>query len=154
MINIGFSEGISETLDILNHLDKIYVEKIPKKFMEFLESNKASNYVSNLDHSKKLNEMNLNEQTKSILAAIYMNYWCDTQQKAEYSELLKRNEVKYRRGLKGNYNPSDSYLKNPQMQHTTNIVEKESASNVNMVKYKESVFKKFIKKMTSFLKLK
>ena len=35
MINVEFSEGISETLDILNHLDKVYIDKIPEEFIFF-----------------------------------------------------------------------------------------------------------------------
>ena len=40
MISSSLAEGISETLDILNHIDKSYVEKIPLKFIKFLEENK------------------------------------------------------------------------------------------------------------------
>ena len=32
MVSIELSEGISEALDILNHIDKAYTDKIPEKF--------------------------------------------------------------------------------------------------------------------------
>ncbi len=109
MGNIEFSEGISETLDILNHMDKLYTDKIPRSFKEFLENNKSANYISNLDHSKKINEMNLKEKTKDILATIYINYWCNPQQKVDYNNLLKQNERKYQDKLREKYNPDNIF---------------------------------------------
>ena len=68
MSSLEFSEGITETLDILKHMDKSYTDKIPKKFKDFLEKNKSDSYTPHLDHSKKIKEMNLKEKTKDILA--------------------------------------------------------------------------------------
>ena len=154
MVSLEFSEGISETLDILNHMDRMYIDKIPRKFIEFLEKNKSANYISNLDHSKKLNEMNLKEKTKDILATIYMNYWCTPQQKAEYSELLKENERKYQERLREKYNPDNIFKKNTQPQNIIqdNVSKEDANSNVAMVEYKESIFRKIINKIKSIFK--
>ena len=35
MNSLEFSEGVTETLDILNHMDKSYTDKIAKKFKDF-----------------------------------------------------------------------------------------------------------------------
>ena len=59
MVTSQFSEGISEVLDILKHMDLEYTEKIPKDFMDFLEENKSTTYIPELDHSKKIDEMEL-----------------------------------------------------------------------------------------------
>ena len=85
MISVELREGISETLDILNHMDRIYVDKIPENFKKFLERNKSKTYIPKLDHSQKLNEMNLKEDTKDILATIYIHYWANLKEKAEYT---------------------------------------------------------------------
>lgn len=98
-----FNEGITETLDILNHMDRKYVNKIPTKFMEFLEKNKSSEYVSKLDHSKKLKELELKETTKNLLAIIYMKYWCDENKRKEYAKKISDNEIKYQNYLKDKY---------------------------------------------------
>ena len=79
MVSAEFSEGISETLDVLNHMDKSYIDKIPEGFKEFLYNNKSNNYTSNLDFSKKINEIKLKEKTKNILATIYLNFWCSSE---------------------------------------------------------------------------
>ena len=111
MVSVEFGEGISETLDILEHLDTMYTSKIPKRFMNFVDKNKSVTYISKLDYSKKLNEMNLKEETKDILAIIYMNYWCNSKQKSSYINLLKYNEEKYQEELNKKYN-TDNLFRN------------------------------------------
>lgn len=151
MSSLEFSEGVTETLDILNHMDKSYIDKIPKKFKDFLEKNKSDSYIPHLDHSKKIKEMNLKEKTKDILATIYMNYWCNAEQKENYIKTLKQNEEKYQEELKEKYNP-DNIFKNK----TQKTIQQEQPvqENVDLVEVKESFFTKFIKKLKGILHIK
>ena len=151
MSSLEFSEGVTETLDILNHMDKSYTDKIPKKFKDFLEENKSDSYIPNLDNSKKIKEMNLKEKTKDILATIYMNYWCNAEQKENYIKTLKQNEEKYQEELKEKYNP-DNIFKNK----TQKTIQQEQPvqENVDLVEVKESFFTKFIKKLKGILHIK
>lgn len=151
MSSLEFSEGITETLDILKHMDKSYTDKIPKKFKDFLEKNKSDSYIPHLDYSKKIKEMNLKEKTKDILATIYMNYWCDAEQKENYIKTLKQNEEKYQEELKEKYNP-DNIFKNK----TQKTIQQEQPvqEDVDLVEVKESFFTKFIKKLKGILHIK
>lgn len=135
MVNVEFSEGISETLDILNHLDKVYTDKIPEKFKDFLDKNKSSSYIPKLDHSKKIDDMILKESTKDILTTIYIKYWATSEEKANYNKLLAENEKKYQEELRKKYN-TDDLFKNKKAKVET--VE----NAVAMVEYKESIFTK------------
>ena len=67
MVNQIYAEAISETLDILEHTRKEDVDKISPKFMEYLRNNASPNYISSLDHSKKISDMELKEKTKVVL---------------------------------------------------------------------------------------
>ena len=109
MLSIKFREGISETIDILNYVDEIYLEKIPKKLIDFFEKNKLLDYKPKLDHSKKLSEMNLKNKTKDILSIIYLNYWCDTEEKNKYTKILKENDIKYENELRKQYDPNNLF---------------------------------------------
>lgn len=151
MVSAKFSEGISEVLDILNYMDKSYVDKIPKKFKEFLEKNKSDSYIPNLDHSKKINEMNLKEKSKDILAILYMNYWCNSEQKAEYIDLIKQNEENYLKELREKYNPDDLFKNKTQ---ATIQPSQSVQNNVYLVEIKESFFTKFIKKLKDIFHIK
>lgn len=87
MLTLQFRKSITEVLEILKHMDKFYVDKIPIKFINFLNKNKLTTYNCQLNHTKKLNEMNLNADTINILGIIYFKYWCD---KTERNEFMKK----------------------------------------------------------------
>lgn len=106
-----FSEAITETLDILQHMDKEYTDRISPRFKKFLEDNQSTTYKPNLDHSKDLKDMNISEKTKNILAILYMNYWCDEANKEKYKMILKENEKSYQKEIKAKYN-TDNLFKN------------------------------------------
>ena len=84
MVSVAYSEAAVEVLDILKHTRKEDVNKIPKKFIEFLENNKSKTYIANLDH------------TKTIL---------------EFRKKARENEVNYQKELNEKYNP-DNLFKN------------------------------------------
>ena len=148
MVSTELSEGISETLDILNHMENTYTEKLPKKFREFLEKNKSVDYIPSLDHSKKINEMNLKEKTKDILAIIYMNYWCTPEQKEDYQKVLNENEKRYQEKQKEKYT-LDNVFKNKKQRF---IKDKEDDTQVSMIEHKESFISKIVKKIKSIFK--
>ena len=95
MVSVEYSEAITETLDILNHTRKEDVEKISSKFMEFLNANASKTYKPELDHTKKIKDMQLKSKTKAILAIIYKKFWCNSEQQEQFNRVLKENENKY-----------------------------------------------------------
>ena len=151
MLNTEFSEAISETLDILKYMEKSYIDKIPKKLRTFLEKNKSESYTPNLDHSQKLNEMNLKEKTKDILATIYLKYWCSTEEKTDYLKILSQNEKKYQDELREKYNTDNIFKKHIQENKMEESTLKEE---VALVECKESIFKRFINKIRSIFNIK
>lgn len=137
MINTNFSESISETLEVLKHMDKLYINKIPEKFKIFLEKNKDANYVPKLNFSKDLNELSLNELTKDILAVIYINYWCEIDQKKNYISLIKENEINYQKELRKKYNSYNMFK-----------LKQNKKDNVKIVPVrKTNIFKKIINRV-------
>ena len=143
MVSVEFREGITETLDILAHIDKSYTDKIPEKFKMFLKENKSANYIPDFDYTKRLNEMNLKERTKDILAILYMNYWCNEKEKNEYSILLNKNQRKMQKELTEQYNPDNLFKKLNKVESIKNDGNTVKANNA-LIKYEESIFKKII----------
>ena len=97
MANLSYKEAYSEVLDILSHTRKEDVEKISSKFLDYLKSHASKNYVSTLDHSQKIKDMNLKPKTKAILAVIYRKFWCDEEQMKIFDEKLRHNEIAYQK---------------------------------------------------------
>lgn len=104
MINKDYSEAAVEVLDILNHTDKKMVEKIPSKFINFLEENCSKEYVSNLDHTKKIKDMELKPKTEAILGLIYLKYWADEEGKRKFEQKIRENEEFLASELKNEFN--------------------------------------------------
>ena len=102
MVSKELSEGLSQLLEILNNMPTSLVEKIPKKFLEYIEVNKSITYVPVLP---------IKEKTKDLLAIIYMNYWCNEEEKKEYISILNENERRYQKLLKEKYNPDNIFKK-------------------------------------------
>ena len=102
MISQEYSIAISETLEILNHTRKEDIEKIPMKFLNFLQEHATTDYISSLDFNKSLKEMNLKPKTIGILSIINKKFWCNDEQRKIFEEKLKQNEIKYQKKLEKN----------------------------------------------------
>lgn len=146
MTNIEYRKSISEVLDILEHTKKEDVDKISPKFIEFLNNNKYNNYKPNLDHTKRIKDMNLRDTTIGILSIINSKFWCTQNQKKLFNDKLKQNEKIYQEKLREKYNPDNIFNKKQE-----NIIEQEN-NQLHLTKYKESFFRKFINKIKSFFK--
>ena len=105
MISNEYSEDFAETLDILNHTRKEDVLKISPKFIEYLKSNASQTYISKLDHSKEIKDMDLSIKTKAILAIIYKKFWCTEEEAKDFDNKLKINEKNYQLELEKNSIP-------------------------------------------------
>ena len=143
MVSTEYSEAIVEVLDILHYSENDIIEKIPKKLIEFWERNKSTTYKPNLDHSKPINEMKLKDKTKSLITMIYLNYLCDKTQKKNTQLILKNNEEKYQKELRGKYNP-DNIFNGNQVKKEEKEIENytETKQTTQMIEYKESLFTK------------
>ena len=66
-------QAFSEVYDILNHLEEELYNKIPTKFIGFLEDNMDKEYIPNISYSKDISEQPLLRETKVILSIVYIS---------------------------------------------------------------------------------
>lgn len=142
MIDIEFEEAAVEVLDILSHMKSEDVDKIPKKFITFLEQHSSKTYKSQIDYTKPIEETKLKQKTYDLLGVIYLNYWAYEEGKNFFLKQLNENEEKYQEELRKKYNP-DNIFKNKNIK-----VENEVA----LIEYKESIFRKIINKIKYIFK--
>jgi len=147
MIDVKLSRSMTEVLEILSHMDKIYTEKLPKKFFEFLQSNQDTSYIPKFDSTKNIQDCVMHKETKALLGIMYLKYWSSEDQEKEYLQVLENNQKKYQEEINEKYNP-DNLFKNK-----GKSVEKVE-ENTQMIEYKESVFRRIINKIKLFFKLK
>ena len=150
MVSTAYSEAASEVLAILDNTETEAVNKISKKFLEFLKENSSKTYKPEFDATKPIKELNLKPKTEALLGVIYLNYWANEEEKIAFKKKAKDNEIKYQEELKKKYN-SDNLFK----MNTTTIEEKqedmqEQETALTEIK-KDTLIQKIIKKIKKYL---
>ena len=74
MISVQYSNAMAETLHYLKGIRKEDVDKIPNKFLNFLNENASESYKCDFDYTKPLSELDLLPETKGIIGIICLNY--------------------------------------------------------------------------------
>ena len=141
--NIKYKIAMAELLYYLKGIRKEDIAKIPQKLMVFFLENASKDYKCKFDYNKPLNQLELQEETKGLIAMICLNYWCETnEQKKNFIRNLNKNERKYQEQLREKYSP-DNIFKN-QTINTIPIQEKTYNNETSMIEYKESFFTKIM----------
>lgn len=142
-MNIKTKEIYSEVYQVLNLLGNEYIDKLPKSLFNMLEEKRNINYEPKYTEDLPLNKQNIKKETLSIIALLHLNYWCENvNEKNELNQMFKNNEDRYQDELRKKHDPDNIFKKHIQ----ENIVKNE----ISLVKYKESIFKRFINKIKSF----
>ena len=98
MVELRYRNAFKEVDEILKYTDINLVNKIPKKFIDFLRANMNNEYEFNVQEGLHLNKQNLSEEANNILALIYRDYWATEEEKEEFrkkdEEERKVNEEK------------------------------------------------------------
>lgn len=82
----------SEICAILDILDYSMVSKIPKEVKTFFKNECMKEYIPHVDVNRPVSEQNLNRKTLALLSLLYVNYWCDNEEKREsYLRQLAKN---------------------------------------------------------------
>ena len=111
MMSVKLKRSITEVLEILKYMDKSYTEKIPKKFIRFLQDNKDASYIFELDYTKSIPDYNISKETKKLLGVIYLKYWSNLEQQKEYLQILDKNQQIYEEEIKEKYNVDKLFKK-------------------------------------------
>jgi len=123
---------------ILKKLDYEYIKKIPQEIWDYINENKAPNYVFTYDDNKTIAEQNLSIDTISILTYINIEYLLNKEQKKEMIDLLRKDEAISEHEKAKLYNPDDLFKNRKEnKQQETSLVE------VRIEKWYEKMFSFF-----------
>lgn len=93
---LEYRECYSEVLEVLRHMEKKYVEKIPKKVIMYLYDNCSLDYEFHID--RPLDEVSLRQYSVDLLDAIKKCFWSGRSKRDEYfiqlSEQIRETEEK------------------------------------------------------------
>lgn len=144
-------QAYSEIDEFLGLLSEEQRNEIPKKLRDFFKEEKDQEYFKNIDKDISIKDQNLKEETLAIIALLNLQYWCkDEEEKKRLQEIYAQNEKEYQDMLYEKYNPNDMFKKK---EGTTIENNNEIKEKMQMVEYKEPVFKRIINKILNFLHL-
>lgn len=118
---------------LLKYFPNSFIEKLPNKLLEIISLRSDRKYLIDVDTDKSINEQNISDKTKKVLAVLTYNYWSSETEKRDIIEHLNENEKKYQEKLREKYNP-DNIFKNKASKVET------IENSVAIVEYKESFF--------------
>lgn len=150
-ISLNTRQAYSEVAEFLSLLSDEQRKKIPEKLREFFKREKDKEYVKIINTSIPIKDQKLKEETLAIIALLNLQYWCkDEEEKKRLQAIYAQNEQEYQKMLYEVYNPKDIFKKKEET-----IIENnnEIKKDMQLVKYKEPIFKKIINKIMFFLHL-
>lgn len=147
MENVEYMNSLYQVSEILKYITPKLKNRIPKRVISYIESNKSKDYNWKIDKTLPLEKQELLPTTKELITVLYKDYMCDDISKLKLNKVLKENQIKYENEVREKYNP-DNIFKERNKSYETN---KMTMENNEIVSYKkESVLSKIINKIKSF----
>lgn len=88
-----YKNALSEVSAIINNSEENVINKIPDRFLNFVNQNMNKSYTVELQNDKGILEQDISKEAKSIIALIYRDYICSSSERKE----LIHQEIKHRR---------------------------------------------------------
>lgn len=145
MLNTEYKIAYSEVLEILKYISKEEYNKIPSNMIKMFKLNASSENSFRYNPNKTLQEQNVSETTRTIIAILFRDYWASKEQKEKILSVQNIEREKYKREQ---YNPDNLFKNTKQIEIKDENVQTE---NVSMIEYKESLLKKFLNKIKRLL---
>lgn len=144
--NLNNATIYSEVYSILQCMNQMYINKIPKGCLKLIEENKSNLYNPKYDLKYPLKDQNIKRETLALLALLYLNYWCNSEEEKEgLIQQFKNNEQNYQAELKEKYK-TDNIFKQKELNEK---VKKETSIGVIP---KEKWYQKFFNFIKRFFK--
>lgn len=148
MADIQYANAYTEVLDILRYISKEDYEKIPKSKIKVFEENSNKNYSFKYDVDKTLEEQNVSEIAKMIIAILCRDYWTTNEQRyiiiKKQREAREEQERQIRERIEQNRQIKEDSLKVIDVSSDLDL-DLDYSRGTNLEIYKEeNIFKKII----------
>ena len=148
MADIQYANAYTEVLDILKYISKEDYEKIPKSKIKVFEGNSNKNYSFTYDENKTLDEQNVSEIAKAIIAILFRDYWATKEQRyviiKKQREAREEQERQIRERIEQNRQIKEDSLKVIDVSSDLDL-DLDYSRGTNLEIYKEeNIFKKII----------
>lgn len=137
-----YRQALNEVLKVLEFIEEDLYNKIPKEIITFYEANKSLTYEPDITFCEDVNNLNISQKAKEILAGLYLDYMADDEEKQEMWYRIDENRKKVN-GVGTVGNESIKFNKN---------IYCETVNNKLVMGKKESFFSKLINSIKNIFK--
>ena len=147
MTNINnYEKAYAEVIEVLNYIPVNEYEKIPKKYIVFMEENCSENTPFTYNIALPFNQQNISDTAKNILGMIFRLFIVEQSKKEKVSS--KDKELKEQEELEKymKYNPDNLFKKDNTDKVLNNVQTK------SLTETRDSIFKKIWNKIKNLFK--
>ena len=142
MVAENYACAYKEVIEVLKYTKREDVNKIPKYRILLWKTNMKKDYDFKIDTSKTLEEQNLSDEAKAIIANIFKKYWATDYQKERIEAKEKYDMEQLEKEKYEKYNPDNIFKRRQTNRQTESI-----SDNISMVEYKVPIFKRLMDKI-------
>ena len=134
----------AEVYTILQELNEEEYNKIPPEVIKTIEANRNEDYEYELDDELELKDQPMLPETKAILFNLFRDYLANPEQKTKIIRM--QNEARQKNELKKQQMYNRDVFTNRQKEDTV----QQNNETMQIVEYKENLFKRIINKIKKF----
>ena len=143
MVTEEYKIACAEVLEIISYIPFIDYIKIPIKKLQLFKKYAKDEIDFSYNPELSLEEQNVSEKAKTIIALLYRDYWATPLQKEKIIAKEQNDRQKFDQEKREKYS-SENLFENRQ-KSVQNDYAKENT--MAMVEYKESIFRRIINKI-------
>lgn len=149
MESIEYAIAYSEVLEILKHIPLQDYNKIPEDKIKIFKENAKKDYEFEYNPNISLKEQNVSKRGRAIIAILFRDYWCTDIQREKIISKQNKDRIEFEEAKKQKYN-SDNLFK--EKMDTSKRIKETITEEVDIVEYKESIFRKIWNKILNIFK--
>lgn len=135
--------ALSEVNALLKLSNMEVVHKVPYKLRKYIVQNMDKTFKVNVDMSKSLEDQNISNKAKNILALIYRDYLVTNEEKKQLIINEKQMQTERQKQIRELYNPENVFKKNYE-------INEQQGSTAMIVIKEKNIFSKILHKIKSF----
>ena len=140
MVDIQYANAYTEVLEILKNISQEDYNKVPKEKINLFEHNANKEYIFDYNPSKTLQEQNVSKIARTIIAILFRDYWATDEQRNKIKAFQNNKRYQIEEENRQKYNTDIFKNRN----NITNESQIEQTKNMQLVEYKENIFKRII----------
>lgn len=101
---MNISNVYSEVVAILDVVEPNYIDRLPKKLINFFKEKKSKDYYPKYIVEKDLKDQDFERETFVVISILNLKYWCqNAEEKSKLEQIYIRNGQKHQEEIREKY---------------------------------------------------